>query len=220
MASVKGLLERINNRIFEMRRNYNAIKYSCFSGEKTGISILSCNCTGGVLMHEYNMKYMTPTINFFMSAGDFVKFVERLDFYLDADINISNDAEDLILNYPVILLGDLKIYGVHYRNIEEFKEQWMRRKIRIRKDRLFCIFSDRDGFDDSLLPRIDAIPYRKVMFSHIKYPEYSWVCYIPGFEKEKEIVPLTEFIGLSGKKYYSKYDFKRVFAEMSGIKQG
>ena len=86
-------------------------------------------------------------------------------------------------------------------------------------DNIFCIFTDRDGFDESLLSRIDAIPYKKVMFSHVEYPEYSWVCYIPGFEKEKEIVSLTDFMGITGKRYYSRYDFKSVFTEMSKYNQ-
>ena len=219
MASINGLKKKINTRLFEIRRRINAKRYSCFSGEKTQISILSCNCTGGVLMHEYNMKFMTPTVNYYMKATDFVKFVENLEQYLNAPITNSTDGESEELHYPVFMIEDIKIYGVHYRNIEEFTEMWNRRKKRLRMDNIFCIFTDRDGFDESLLSRIDAIPYKKVMFSHVEYPEYSWVCYIPGFEKEKEIVSLTDFMGITGKRYYSRYDFKSVFTEMSKYNQ-
>ena len=215
MASINGLKKKINTHLFEARRRYNSKRYDCFSGEKTGISILSCNCTGGVLMHEYNMTFMSPTVNFFMSPGDFVTFVENLDYYLDAETCVCNDEIYKSLNYPVFLLDDLIIHAVHFTSLEQFVEQWNRRKARMRKDNIFCIFTDRDGFEESLLSRIDAIPYKKVMFSHIDYPEYDWVCYIPGFENEKQIVPLTDFIGISGKRYYCKYDFKRLFKEMS-----
>ena len=217
MASFNGIKKKINEKLFRFRKKRNLSKFEWLSGEKSKISILSCNCIGGVLMNEYNMTFMTPTVNFFMTPLDFLVFVENLEKYLDADIHLSKDANDVLLPYPVFYLGDLKIFAVHYKTLEEFISSWNRRKVRINKDNIFVIFTDRDGFDPSIMSRIDALPYRKVMFSHLPYPKYDWVCYIKGFEKEEEIIPLTDYIGITGKRWYSKYPFTKVFSEMSKV---
>lgn len=47
--------------------------------------------------------------------------------------------------------------------------------------------TDKDEFTDDLLGRFAALPYPKVLFSHVKRPEYDFVYYIPGFEKCTEV---------------------------------
>ena len=46
------------------------------------ISLISMNCIGGTFYHDMNCKFLTPTVNLFFTASDFIKFVNDLDYYL------------------------------------------------------------------------------------------------------------------------------------------
>lgn len=72
---------------------------------------------------------------------------------------------------------------------------------------MFCIFSTKDGFDESLLPMINVIPYPKVLFSNKSY-NYEWCFFLPEFKDDTSVGDLTQFVGLLGFKYYDKhFDF-------------
>lgn len=47
------------------------------------ISIISSDCTGGTLYHDFNMRFLSPTINMYMDAQDYLKFITNMDNYLD-----------------------------------------------------------------------------------------------------------------------------------------
>ena len=38
-------------------------------------TIFSCNCTGGVMLHDLGLKFNTPTVNFFFHADDYLKLI-------------------------------------------------------------------------------------------------------------------------------------------------
>ena len=44
------------------------------------ISFISQNCIGGIIYHDMEQKFLTPTINLYLMANDFVKFVENLEY--------------------------------------------------------------------------------------------------------------------------------------------
>ena len=52
------------------------------------ISIISQNCIGGVFYHDMNEKFLSPTINLYFDAYDFLKFVKNISYYLSLDIKI------------------------------------------------------------------------------------------------------------------------------------
>lgn len=75
------------------------------------ISILSVNCIGGVLYHDYGMRFLSPTVNLSFSAEDYIKFMENLDYYLSQSlVPISNEK----YHYPLMKLDDITIEFVHY----------------------------------------------------------------------------------------------------------
>ena len=43
------------------------------------VTILSMNCTGGILYHELGLPFLSPTINLYIQAEDFIRFCERLE---------------------------------------------------------------------------------------------------------------------------------------------
>ena len=49
--------------------------------ENENFSIISSNCIGGILCHDLNVPYNSPTVNMFFVAADFVKFCSRIPHY-------------------------------------------------------------------------------------------------------------------------------------------
>ena len=45
-------------------------------------TILCNNCVGGVILHELGERFNSPTVNLFFGAEDYIKFLEKLDYYL------------------------------------------------------------------------------------------------------------------------------------------
>ena len=212
MATLKGAILRHNKRVWAWRSKINKYIYPQYTGEKTGISIVSQNCIGGVLMHEYNMKFLTPTINCYMSMPDFVSFCESLPSNLKVSLQEEKNEDNCA--FPVARLGDLELIAVHYKTYDEFESAWNRRKQRVNLSKVFLIMTDRDGFTEDLLPRIEKLPYEKVLFSHVDYPGYDFVCKIPGFDKAETVGSLTDFVGVSGKRLYSYCNFRQYFDKL------
>lgn len=210
--TIKGMKKRINTILWKSRR-WVIRKYYHLSlgGENSHISIISCNCIGGVVMSELGMSFMTPTVNLFFSSPDFVKFCENLEYYLSV---IPKNGGKALEGYPLVILDDIIINAVHYNDFNHFLNTWNKRKKRVNFKRLFLIFTDRDGFTSDLLPRIAVLPYKKVLFSNRKYENYDFVCTVPGFEDEACVGSLVEYIGISGKRIYSIYPFAKIFKRM------
>lgn len=149
-------------------------------------TIISCNCIGGILYHELNMQFCSPTINLYMNCEDFLKFCENLNYYLS--LEIKEYKGPIKRDYPLGMLGDLLIYFVHYHSLDEAKEKWEKRKKRMDMDNIFIIATDRDGCNYELIKRFSELPYEnKKLFAHIPYREFKDVVYITGYENEKEL---------------------------------
>lgn len=66
-------------RFFTNYHMRNALKNRDFS-------IICSNCVGGVIYHELNLPFLSPTINLFIKPSDYIKFVSNLNFYLTQTI--------------------------------------------------------------------------------------------------------------------------------------
>lgn len=167
-------------------------------------TIISCNCIGGILYHELNLQFLSPTINLYMNCEDFIKFCERLEYYLSLEI-VPYEGE-IERDYPLGMLGDLLLYFVHYKSLEEAKSKWNNRKSRINWDNIYIIATDRDGLTDELLARFLALPYiNKKIFAHFPRDEKE-VVYIKGYENEKQIEGLM-FKTLGGHYLIDQFDW-------------
>lgn len=163
-------------------------------------SIISANCCGAILTHDLGEQFRTPTVNLWFEAQDFVVFCENLKHYLQLEPVYLFDND----GYPVAKLGDIKIYAMHYKTFEEFKEAWIRRCKRVNFNNLFIMMTDRDGFDESLLERISKLPYNKVLFASKQYEGYSFVCYVKKFAKKRHVGDMFKYGDVFGNRYYEK----------------
>lgn len=158
------------------------------------VSIISMNCIGGVLYHDLSQRFLTPTVNLFFSAGDFIKFVSNLDYYLSiTPVVVMNEK------YPVGTLDDIKIHFMHYDNSEDALNKWEIRKKRINKDKIFVIMTEQNGFTKEHFEMFKHIKYPKILFAKTKEFEYENSLY---FSKYKNYETLPDII--PGRYMYNK----------------
>ncbi len=163
----RKIMRYISGRDNKYRRNL----------KNENFSIISQNCTGGLIYHFLGEKFLSPTINIYFSAKDFLKFCENLDYYLEC----KPEQKKTDLKYPVMKLDDITIYGVHYNNYDEFLLKWEERKKRINKNNLFIIMTERDGCEYKDLLEFDKLDYNnKIVFTHKKYDEIKSSYYVKG----------------------------------------
>lgn len=146
------------------------------------ISLISQNCIGGIIYHDANQRFMSPTVNLYILPKDFIKFVNNLDYYLSLTPNVKMGKD-----YPIGTLGDIKINFMHYFSSEEAVEKWEERKQRINFNKIFVIMVERDGFDDEDFKEFLKINYPKILFTrNEKYISNNSV-YLKKFKNEKEL---------------------------------
>lgn len=178
-------------------------------------SLFSSNCNGACILHDLGLEFCSPFVNLWMTAPDFVKLLESPRDYLAADLEF---AEDSGYAYPVARVLDVTVHFAHYKTAEEAESAWRRRCQRVNWDDLFVLMTDRDGCDEDILRRFDALPYpHKVIFTHVPRPDIASAVYIPGFEEQEAVGNCVEFVnGWSGKRYYDYFDYVKWFNQAEG----
>lgn len=94
-----------------------------------------------MILHKLGERFNSPTVNLFFCAEDYIKFLEKLDYYLSQTlVEVQSDKD-----YPVAKLDDITIYFMHYSSFDEAKTTWKKRVARIEKDNLYVIFVHQNG---------------------------------------------------------------------------
>lgn len=172
---------KLKNAYIKLRTKYNQwqerrkLKYTDFS-------IISNNCWAGFAYQQFGLTYSTPTIGLGFVDNDYIKFLERLEYYLsltpifidpkDApDYDLRKKLRGSEIDYPVAKLDDIIIWFTHYHSSEEALEKWERRKKRINYNRLLIKWSQRYNQDPKLLYRFLDLPYKnKIAFVETSSP--------------------------------------------------
>lgn len=163
-------------------------KRKCSRIKNKDFTIIASNCCGTFVYYDMGLPYLSPTINLTIRMDDFVRLAENLEWYLEQEFVEAERKE----NCPVGILGDIKIDFVHYDTFEEGVLKWEERKKRINWDNLFFMGVEKDGCTYETIKRFDELPYEnKVIFTHVRYPEFSSAYYIKGFEDRNELGVIT-----------------------------
>ena len=174
----KEIVKKIKKYI---RRNYDLRNINNL--ENDNFTIICSNCTAGIIYHNLGKKFCTPTINLYFEAKDFIKFCKNINYYLSLELKEVSSKE----TYPIALLGDLKLFGVHYKNFTEMKNKWNERKKRINKDNMFFMMTERDGCTYDDLIEYDSLDFcNKVVFTHKAYENIKCSQYIKGTNNKNE----------------------------------
>ena len=190
-SGVSRIVKRIGGKL-QALQNTKKIRKAQKAFTNRDVTIISQNCIGGVVSHDMNMPFRSPTINMFFPAKDFVRFVSRLEHYLNMELLLSWTEE-----YPVGKLDDVELHFVHYSNCQEAKAAWERRKNRVNLRNVVVLSTDRDGFDDGVFTKWKALPYPKLLFTACeKYVEDGEAIYFPQYSSYgcvPDLIPKREF---------------------------
>lgn len=154
------------------------------------VSIISSNCSGAFMYYDLGMRYLSPTVNLSIEMNDFVKMVKDLKWYMEQELVELNEKCEC----PTGMLGDVKIYFIHYDSFKDAKTKWEERKKRINWDNIFIVGSEKDQCTYDTIKNFEQLPYKnKVIFTHKEYPEFSSAYCIKGFEEKEELGVITNF---------------------------
>lgn len=154
------------------------------------VSIISSNCSGAFMYYDLGMRYLSPTVNLSIEMNDFVKMVKDLRWYMEQELVELNEKSEC----PMGMLGDVKIYFIHYDSFKDAKTKWEERKKRINWDNIFIVGSEKDQCTYDTIKNFEQLPYKnKVIFTHKVYPEFSSAYCIKGFEEKEELGVITNF---------------------------
>lgn len=192
---------RINMAFYFFRRRMMIRRY-----KGGAVSILSNNCVGALMCHDVGIQFNTPTVNLWMTCDDFLDYIENIQEFNKVHVSeVKNAASES----PVgILGGRVTINFTHYRDFNQARDAWNRRKARVDMNNLFVVMSDNSDISDASIERFKKLPYRKIMFvNSMRKAELLGTCgfYARGdFSKGFNI---SDFWGLTGKRFYYQFDF-------------
>ena len=159
-------------------------------------TIISSDCTGGVLYRDLGLPFLSPTIN--LTVPNSIDFFERLEHYLRLEPVPNGYSQE---GYPLMLLEDLEIVGVHYRNHDALIGKWNERRKRVVWDRIIVMSNDKFISTEADKERFSKLPYPKMLFSREKTGD-SYVAHAPALAAGKD---LTAYCDLLGRRYIGKY---------------
>lgn len=164
-------------------------------------TIFSNNCLGGVFYHDAGRMFSSPLINTAMDGEDFVRFLERPQYYLQQPMKFITWPGH---NYPIARLDDIEIRFVHYHSNEEAEAKFRERAQRIVWKNIFVVATNHDGLNQpQWMTRFDRLPYaNKLMYTSHEYPEYPWAVCVPQFKGRFQVRIMTSFADFRGRRYY------------------
>jgi uncharacterized protein (DUF1919 family) len=138
-------------------------------------TIISNNCWGGFIYQSYGIQYQTPTIGLSIPASDYLRFLSNIEHYLDYQISEIPFQESKYASklsgipnwgkFPIGLLGDVELFLIHYKYINEARLAWERRKKRILWNHLLVKFNDQNLASDEDLLAFEKLPFEnKICF--------------------------------------------------------
>lgn len=193
--NVKSLFKPIVQKLRNARAKWNIKRTTASRRRKlcnTDFTIISNNCWGGLVYQYFGLPYNSPTVGLFIMDDDYIKFLERFDYYIDQPLRFitfeSSRYYDYLsrestakMSYPIAMLDDIEIHFLHFHSQVEADEKWKRRCKRINRKRLLIKMSQRFIHDIEILNRFDNLPFRnKICFTEVDYPK-------PGFIKIEEL---------------------------------
>ena len=103
----------------------------------TSFSLISNNCIGGIISHDLDLQFRSPTVNLFFQDEDFILFCQHLRYYLSLPV----EKVDSEMDYPVGALkgdyGTIRLYFMHYDSFDKAREKWKERASRVDYDNLY-----------------------------------------------------------------------------------
>ena len=164
-------------------------------------SLICGNCMGGLIYHQLDLPFMSPTVNMRILQKDFYKFVHNIKDYLNYTFVEIESIEDGI---PTGRLKDIIVVFTHFSCFNDAVDAWKKRSKRVNYNNLWIIATDADGVTEEDISALNDIPCRgMVVFTAKKY-DYPYCFQLKEFEPQGHVGNILKRT-LSGKRYYEQY---------------
>lgn len=190
---VKKILKEIRLRINKFGSSYRRKKLKIKNP-----TIISNNCWAGIVSQYLGIKYYTPTIELYFFSEEYIKFLERFDYYIKQKLEIidtkdSKYYDEMIKknhqNAIVGKLDDVEIVFLHMKTGKEAIEKWNKRVKRINRRNIIFKFCEQNECSSEHIKRFKNLPFKnKICFTTKEYPEYKSVIWFKDQVKNEEVV--------------------------------
>lgn len=126
------------------------------------MTILSNNCSAGILYHYLSLEFNSPTINMFIKDMDYLRLCSNLQYYMELSLVFDHSEynDNLEIQYPVCRCGDIFLYFNHSKTFEDAVNDWERRKKRINwKETVILMYTE----DKLVANEFERLPHKKKM---------------------------------------------------------
>lgn len=207
------MLSKVNYLQREFRRGIIDWSYKKKLCNKD-FTIFSSNCVGGVIYHSLDHKFLSPTINLFFEAKDYLMFLKNPRYYTIQN-PVFNEVKNSDVKWPVVQINDITVNFMHYRSYDEAVKKWTERSTRINWDNIYVILSEADGCTFEDISIFDNLSFpNKVIFTHKEMPQINSAYYLrraPWIDNEETVrlkYPLTGYVTkTSPLRYIDEYDY-------------
>ena len=190
---IKKILKEIRLRINKFGSSYRRKKLKI-----KNLTIISNNCWAGIVSQYLGIKYYTPTIGLYFFSEEYIKFLERFDYYIKQKLEIidtkdSKYYDEMIKknhkNAIVGKLDDVEIVFLHMKTGKEAIEKWNKRVKRINKGNIIFKFCEQNECSIEHIKRFENLPFKnKICFTTKEYPGYKSVIWFKDQVKNEEVV--------------------------------
>ncbi len=173
-----------------------------------------CNmCLGGVISHDFKLRFCSPTVNLMIPGHEFVEMMKN-PRQLEGCITKVTDSGK---KYPVGLLNNqYHLHFIHYKTFEEAVETWRRRVNRVDYSSIYAILVETASCNYQDLEKFDELPFKhKIALVHKTYPGIKCSKVIPNFDGKNLHGEILGYIGNTGRRLYDYVDW----AEFLDLKQ-
>ena len=214
------MLEKIKLSI-KKKNQKNRIKKCheiAISLKQTDFSIIASSCLSGIIYHDLERQFLTPTININFRNNDFYYFASHLKEY------IASNMEEFVIQGSTFPHGILKVSGLpdvvinfpHDSSFIEAKKSWDRRKQRINYNYIRVMAVQKD-ISQETIDLFSNIPYKKVLFYGINHGgRLTCECVHNDFlEKETQTTTrsIAGFSGLTSKRNFDSFNWAKFIKE-------
>lgn len=177
-------------------------------------SLITNDCVGGVICHNLNMPFLSPTVNLWMTAEDYLVFLSDLPYFLSCPVE---EIHEEGINYPIGLLRKgtetVKLFFMHYECFEQAVEKWTSRAKRVLFDRLYIILdypADQasEAQQEQIKERFQKLPYpNKVMLTKSSGLHGADIVNLPFYEHFTPGLILKRRNDRTVKRYLDDFDY-------------
>ena len=169
-------------------------------------TIICNNCLGGLLYHDYNMKFDSPFINLMIPTPQYVDLlrnIEKIETFELIDITPNGHR------YPLGLLDSkYELHFMHYNSFKEAKDKWENRVKRIDFKKMYVILVETHSSQYQDLVNFDNLPLKnKIIVAHKLYPDIKSAISIKDYDGKNLNGEILWPMNRLGKTKYDQVDW-------------